>query len=53
MYAAEVVLVAAERVALNHKWKVSIAIVDAFGNPMLAERVNEAFGESSGVSAIQ
>ena len=46
MYATEIVMAAAERVALNHKWKVAIAIVDAFGDPMLAKRVNEAFPAS-------
>lgn len=43
MHAAKAVLEAAEEYAARCKWKVSIAIVDAVGNPMYVKRMEDAF----------
>jgi len=44
--AAERVMAAAEQVALSNEWKVSIAVADSGGTPMMAKRLNDAFPAS-------
>lgn len=44
--AADKVMASAEQLALDYGWKVSIAISDANGNPIMVKRVNDAYPAS-------
>eukprot|EP00579_Thalassiosira_antarctica_P005113 CAMPEP_0201884820 /NCGR_PEP_ID=MMETSP0902-20130614/17571_1 /ASSEMBLY_ACC=CAM_ASM_000551 /TAXON_ID=420261 /ORGANISM="Thalassiosira antarctica, Strain CCMP982" /LENGTH=350 /DNA_ID=CAMNT_0048413833 /DNA_START=20 /DNA_END=1072 /DNA_ORIENTATION=+ len=44
--AAEKVMAAAEQIVLANRWKVSIAVADANGNPIMVKRLHDAFPAS-------